>query len=170
MTFNFHKGTHRARPFYWLAWFPVLFRKVIKRQVCFDFSCKYELPGGDQADHNKLFGVSYSLSPKKNSARFAWRFDPVKNRFILSAFCHINGQMIMQDICEAFATKQYDCFLTINSDAYCFRVTFSQTGSVIGNARIPKQGNKRIGFLLGPYFGGNRTAPQKMSLTLKKIK
>jgi hypothetical protein len=170
MTFTFHKGTHRAWPLYWLHWWLLLINPVtIGRRVTFSFSAKYNLHDDDQADHNKLFGISYSLSPHRNSARFGWRFDPGKSKFILSAYCYLNGERIMEDLCEVVAGRKYDCVLMITSSEYLFHVKQVDNGNVFARTAISKGHRKKNGYLLGPYFGGNRVAPNKMTIQMKRI-
>lgn len=168
MTFKICKGKHRAKPLYWLHWFPLLFnQKVIRRRVMFYFSAKYNLESEDQADHNKLFGVAFG-GVHKNSARFGWRWDIDKIRFVLSAYCYVNGERIMFDLCTAVAMHWYDCSLEITDDLYKFHV-FNEKKEVIGIDFIRKGHKKKVGFLLGLFFGGNRAAPSDMTIQIKKI-
>ena len=169
MTFTFHKGKHRARPLYWLCWWPLLINPVaVARRVTFSFSARYDLDNGDQEDHNKLFGISYHLSPHRNSARFGWRYDPLVRKFILSAYCYLNGERQMEDICEVVANRQYDCVLVIINGNYIFQVKQVDNGNVFKTITISKGHNKKNGWLLGPYFGGNQPAPHEMNIELRK--
>lgn len=170
MTFTFHKGKHRAWPLYWLCWWPLLIKPdCISRRVSFSFSAKYNLQGEDQDDHNKLFGITHSMNPHHNSARVGWRYDNDINRFILSAYCYINGERQMEDICEVVAGRQYDCDIILCGSEYTFQVRQVDNGKVFRTANIKKGHNRKNGWLLGPYFGGNQTAPNKMTLEMKKI-
>lgn len=169
MTFTFHTGKHRPWPLYWLGWFPLLCgHKLLRRRVTFTHDTKYQLPPADQPDHNKLFGLSF-LRPHWNSARFGWRYDPVKDKFILSAYCYLNGQRIMEDLCECSAWHYYDCELMITEPDYLFRV-LNEKGDVLARTAISKGHNKKLALLLGPYFGGNNAAPKTLTLSLKKIR
>lgn len=171
MTFAFHKGKHRAKPLYWLRWWPLLIRpRKIGRQVMFFFDSKYDLPDGDQEDHNKLFGVAFG-GVHKHSARFGWRYSPDKKKFILSAYVYTNGNRIMEDLCVCVANHWYQCDIHLDGPEYLFTVwndKGSMLGSLIGGTHITKTGSRMFSFLLGPYFGGNRPAPQKLSINLKK--
>jgi len=170
MTFTFHKGKHRARPLYWLHWWPLLFNPVeVARRVCFSFSTKYDLGSDDQQDHNKLFGISFTRDPHRNSARFGWRYDPVKNKFILSAYCYLNGERHMVDLCDLVVNRQYDCTLVITNSDYQFNVRQVDNGATLNNTAISKGHNKKNGYLLGPYFGGNHVAPNNMTIEMKRI-
>lgn len=172
MIFKFHRGSHRATPLYWLRWFPLLINpKKIIRKVYFGFDSKYDLGSQDQVDHNKLFGVGY-LVPHTDSARFGWRYDPLINRFIVSMYCYVNRERKMEDLCEAVANHWYTLEIKISNSwavppHYNFRV-LNETGVVVGESWFEKGHNKKIGMLLGPYFGGNKPAPAEIRLTIKK--
>lgn len=172
MTFAFHKGKHRAKPLYWLRWWPLLIRpRKIGRQVMFFFDSKYDLPDGDQEDHNKLFGVAFG-GVHKHSARFGWRYSPDKKKFILSAYVYTNGNRIMEDLCVCVANHWYQCDLVIVDTSmgkyYQFLVYDERGQSLADGYGIKKRGQSFFGFLLGPYFGGNRPAPNRISIDLKK--
>ncbi|MGQ0739567.1 MAG: hypothetical protein ACT4OJ_10940, partial [Bacteroidota bacterium] len=100
MNFTFKKGKHRARPLYWLRWWPLLIGpRDIRRRVMFLFGSRYDLEGQDQDDHNKLYGVAFG-GVHRHSARFGWRYNNDTGKFILSAYCYIRGQRTMEDLCE----------------------------------------------------------------------
>ncbi len=164
MILRFKKGTHRARPLYWLRWFPILFNpKQISRKVVFTHQSKYWLPGIDQQDHNKLFGVGF-MHPKKDSARFGWRFDTDTRSFVLSAFIHSKGQMEFTDLGSVNANTPVTCRLSITSNTYIFEVL--KNGRALTSRIFPKSHNRKWAFLLGPYFGGNRPAPDDLKIEL----
>lgn len=168
MTFTFHKGYHRARPLYWLHWWPLLISPdSISRRVMFLLSAKYDLHGEDQEDQNKLFGLSYGKI-HRNSARFGWRYDLNKKKFILSAYCYLNGTRIMQDLCEAVASHWYDCHIITSGHSYIFRV-MNENGDILCTEHISKGHYKKTGWILGPFFGGNQAAPNNMIIQIKKI-
>jgi hypothetical protein len=169
MQFTFHKGHHRPRPWYWLKWFPVLINVTeISRRVVLTFDSKYELDRGDQADVNKLFGISYGLNPKRNSDRFGWNWDTEKQLFFFYAFSHINGEMVFDVICSAVANHFYDLKITWSKGTCRFYV-YNENGETIGYHESPRERVPSICYLLGPYFGGNRTPDKTISIELKKI-
>lgn len=167
MTFIFKKGKHRARPLYWLRWWPLLVNpRKISFRVTFTYASKYELPGIDQQDHNKLFGLGY-INPRRNSARFGWRYNSANQKFILSAFMHINGEMHFEDLCECVANHYYDCSLLVSDDEYFF-IVIKESGEVIARMAYSKGHRRKLALLLGPYFGGNNAAPDNLIIQLKK--
>lgn len=188
MKFRIPYNRHRARPLFWLCWFPLLIgRSHVSRQVCFDLEADYDLnpdrvPGaldphsqtydaGDpQFDVNKLFGISFTWNPHKESARFGWRWCPVKRHFILSAYCYVNGIRTKEDICEAVSGKKYDCRISLNRKGYLFTVRHASTGVLINQVPVQHSHTRKHGRLLGIYFGGDRTSPKKIIIHLSKIK
>lgn len=168
MTFTFKPGKHRARPLYWLRWWPLLINpKKIRRKVIFWFDGSYTLPDGDQEDHNKLFGLSFGRI-HRNSARFGWRYDPARQRFILSAYCYVNGERIMEDLCDCVANHGYTCSLYLDGPEYLFTV-WNDRDTMVGATSIMKGHTRRWARLLGPFFGGNRPAPKKITIQLSKL-
>lgn len=153
--------------------------------MCFDFSAKYDfnpdrLPGAldvghknydpndPQLDRNKLFGIRTSFFSTKNSARFGWYYHPTKGRFIISAYCHVNGSTHFEDICELVAGKMYDLNLQVADRRYVFSVYKVDSGERLCYRMLIAGKINKIGFLLGLYFGGDRTAPQSITIQIKK--
>ncbi len=188
MTFTIKKGRHRARPLYWLRWWSVLINpQLVARRVVFSFSSKYDLnpdrpagsldpssptydPGDPQFDRNKLFGLSFGFNRKKNSARFGWRYDPVTNHFILSAYCYAGGNQVRKDLYSAaVANHPYDCYIIIARDRCIFKIC---RGGTVDQVALDDVVIRRswLAFLMGLYFGGDRPAPHTMTVQLKKIK
>jgi hypothetical protein len=166
MKFTIKKGTHRAVPFMLNIWFN---KTILRRSVLFDYSCRYDLGSADQFDHNKLFGIGF-LWDKKDSARFGWRFDLQTSKIIISAYCHINGVVVMKDICSVFTLNTYIFILekVPGVNAYQFTVT-TNSGNVLGSTTVPFFHKKKICFPMNFYFGGNRTAPHEIICSLKKV-
>lgn len=168
MTLTIHKGHHRPR-WWWLHWPYLWYNKtIIRRHVTFSFDCKYDLGGDDQDDHNKLFGIGYFIGIHQESARFGWRYDLQKNKFILSAYCYVNGQRITRDLCEIFATKKYLLVLIAHHDFYEFSIVQWDNKYPLGSYTIPRWRQYKWSYPLGLYFGGNRKAPQEMNIEIKK--
>jgi hypothetical protein len=168
VTIKIHKGRHRARPLYWLKYWPVFYSPtLLQRVVKFTFSSKYNLQGEDQQDHNKLFGISFG-NVHRLSARFGWRYDPAKNTFILSAYCYLNGVRHMDDICECVANHSYTCRLIISHIDYIFQVV-NDRYDMIADYHISKGHRRKWALLLGTYFGGNQSAPVDIELEMKRL-
>jgi hypothetical protein len=168
MTFTFRPGKHGSRPYFWIHWFPFLFRPFrICRKVMFTAESKYQLPGTHQENRNKMVGISYWIDRHKCSARFCWRNSPTPDKFIISSYCYINGELHMEDLCQVPALHWYKCTLLITSNAYHFYV-HNERNEQVAFGYMSKGHNRRSGWLLGPYFGGAMPAPKKISIELKK--
>lgn len=167
MTFSFKKGKYRARPLYWLHWFPLLVKpREIRRSVIFNYSTKYDLGTDDQYDVLKLFGCRFGRR-RRDSARFGWRFEPKVNKFFLYAYTYVNGVRNFEKICECVANFSYECTIKYQPGYYFFSVK-NEKGSILGQTVVKNYHSKEIAWLLGPYFGGTTPAPHDMTLTLKK--
>jgi len=168
MIFTHHKGKHRAKPLYWLRWWPLLWNPVtIARRVTFDFTARYDHPGTyDDEDVNKLFGVSF-LRPHRNSARFGWRYDAAAKKIILYAYSYVNGKRHIVDLCTVVANHFYDCSILIGKDIYVFKV-HNESGELIAYEHLKKPHRKKLALLLGPYFGGNIPAPHDVIIKIRK--
>lgn len=168
MPFLHKKGTHRARPFYWLKWWPLVkLPVVLTRSVTFESSNKYTLPVEDQQDVNKLFGVAFGRV-HMNSARFGWRYVPETNKFHLYGYYYRNGVRDFQFICECSPYRKYRLILRVTSHTFSFIVSTSE--SPWRQLVVERYDNKKWGWILGPFFGGNRPAPHTMKINLEKLK
>jgi hypothetical protein len=168
MTFTINKGKHKAWPPYWLCWWSVLFNpKKVSRTFSFNPSCKYELQGDAQNNHNKLFGIS-SLFIKKNSIRIGWRYSPDKGKFVISCFTHTNGVMDFFDICECVLFKKYVGTIYKEDDMFIIDIRQLDNWFLLGSFKKEKLKIGSICFLVGVFFGGRLPAPHRITLNLKK--
>lgn len=172
MNFKFNKGKHRARPFYWLGWFPLLYKpRVLIRKLWLDNSCKYTFNTDDQWDVNKLFGLAFApWSIHKNSVRLGYRYNPNINKFEILAYWYDDGVRSFEKICEIVCFRNYNCKIEISLKYYTIIVTQDDNNLELGRVWVPfrKEAGK-FSFLLGPFFGGNRPAPHNMNFKLDKI-
>ncbi len=151
-TITIPKGKHRAQ---WML--PRLFwnRRRLIRHVSFDFSCRYELPGNDQQDWNKLFGFGWWPAHHTNSARFAWRYNADKKKIELAAYVYQNKVRQMIELCDLIVTFTYR--LELKSDGYgiYFKVVQQNNGFELCNWWMPHSCMSKVSYLLHPYFGSN---------------
>lgn len=166
MIYRIHKGKHRAWPPRLGLWYN---KYAIRRRVRFDFDCRYKIESDDQYDINKLFGIGYFPNHHKESARFGWRFDYDENKFIISAYCYINGERVMKDICACVANKDYDMVIEVMPYHYEFYVRQSENNLKVGGHMQYRTHKKEFSYPLGLYFGGNQTAPHEMTIKMKRI-
>lgn len=163
MRFSIKKGHHQAFPYDWMRWWPFLIRPCrIQRMVKFDRSASYSL-GEDQLDENKLFGVSFFI-PHKNSARISWRWDDAISAFVLSAYTYIDGKREIKPICQCHANRWYKCSISISKHATWIFSVIDDAGNTTGHYCSGKR--TFFALLLGLYFGGNKTAPHDMWISI----
>lgn len=170
MKLTINKG-HR-RPHWWILllwpWFAYN-KKSITRQVYFDFSCNYDLPGtDDDLDVNKLFGLGYFWN-KKESARFGWNYNNLTQKINLFAYCHLNGKIDFTKICELAIATNYLLILNIHDLSYSFSVMNLRTTKVVGELNISKPHRKKLSYNQGLYFGGTQKAPHDITIEIKKM-
>ena len=167
MIYKINKGKHRAWPPA-----PGLFwnKKTLQRVVSFDISAKYDLPGTeDDEDVNKLFGIGYLPGHHTDSARFGWVYNNASNKIDVYAYCYVNGERKIKFICAINLFKRVLMVLDVLSDCYCFSVVDPKwTNLVLGSIDVKKDHDKKIGYRLGCYFGGNQTAPHKITIEIKR--
>lgn len=167
MTYRIKKGKHRAWPPLLGLWYN---KRVLRRVLSFDFSAKYDLVNDDQEDTNKLFGIGYLWSHHRDSARFGWRYDNNRHRFILSAYLYVAGERIIKDLCSVVAHRCYIAELQVLPGMYQFRVTDAEQPAIVyGDGTIHFSHCKKWAFPLGLYFGGNQAAPHDMIIKMKKV-
>jgi hypothetical protein len=157
------KGKHRC----WPPTFGLFYKKEhISRLVKFEDSCRYKFQDQDQEDVNKLFGIGYFWSHHKESARFGWRYNPMIDKITLSAYCYVNSERIIWDLCSVKINEWYSLTIIIRENDYQFLVYAN--GMQIEHEIVTKQHKKKFGYPLSVFFGGNNPAPHKMKIHIEK--
>ena len=139
-------------------------KKVLSYKYIFTDSCKYDI-GEDQSDINKLFGLSFSLSPHKNSIRVGWRYVPSSSNIELLSYIYKDGVRSWKPL----------CFVGLNEEV---SIEMSRLGTI---AKIEAKSESessvilidvnglwgKFSYELGLYFGGNKTAPHNITIVKK---
>ncbi|TYZ14182.1 hypothetical protein FY528_00150 [Hymenobacter lutimineralis] len=135
----------------------------LKFSVKFDNTAAYKTKlTNNQADVNKLYGLSDCNSlHQTNSARFGWRW--YQNRLELLAYSYRAGVNTTTLLTAIDRNKWYTCELQITDGKY----TFVVNGKKVEHKRSCTGAAK--GYQLYPYFGGNETAPQNITLRLQDL-
>jgi len=162
MRYRIEKYDHHSSPIrlgFW--WGRDLFRWMVK----FDASCRYSIPGDDQQDTNKLVGIGYFSIPKmhhKNSIRFGWRYNAVKDVIELMGYAYVSGKRKIIYLGDVRIGDWTSISIEITPTTY--RLTW-------GNDYLNIRHNhpKGLQFFLRPYFGGNRPAPHDILIHVKSI-
>lgn len=188
MKYTVPLGKHRAR-WWWLHGSVGYKKKTIRRKVMFDHNCDYVHENKtDQQDINKLFGIMpvpfwrcvwlmiswpvMALLMRKrhhqDSARVGWWYDPLKKKFIICAYCYVNGQRIIRTVAECFARRELLIVITNKKDYYEISVLQFDNMYPLGKISIPKWSDHHWHIGLGLFFGGNNPAPHTMTIEISK--
>lgn len=159
------KGFHRP-----LAILPACFRnmsrkghQIITKRLIFTDSCRYFLVGGDQADWNKLFGFCHGIRGiHRNSARFAWRYNVDHDTIDIAAYSYRGGFRTWNKIKELHIGREHSFEIERTSDGF---VVFRIDGIFHHHEYLREFWKTAYG--CGLYFGGNRRAPQKITILQK---
>lgn len=160
MIYTIYKGWHHAIP----PKIGLFTGDRIIKKVRFNQSAKYDI-GNDNNDVNKLFGIGYFPHHHKESARFGWNYNQQENLIRIFAYCYVGGIRNIELLSETGIYNQLILMLDIIDKKYSFTVLNSGK-SEIGGCDIPFSHDKRIGYKLGCYFGGDRVAPHKIKIEI----
>lgn len=134
--------------------------RLLAYRVAFTESCRYDI-GRDQGDINKLFGIGYFPHHHDNSVRIGWNYDIVSGKINLFAYWYAQGvrgwhYLRSVDIGEvnyfSIQAGEQDHIIDVSGRKYCVDVP-----------------GRSVGYLLRPYFGGNKTSPHTMIIDMQKI-
>lgn len=142
---------------------------IYKKSFKFTNSCKYNLKTKDQMDWNKLYGVSFGIfGIHKNSARFTWRYNLTTEKIEIGAYWYSHGYRNHYKICDIEINDIVNFKLTFLHDSITFTVLDDLVP--IGKYVLYFDENilKKQKYECGIYFGGNRRAPQ--TITIKEYK
>jgi len=154
--FSVEGGKHKFHPR-----MPELSKKRLKFRANFDSTCLYNLKTKDQADINKLYGLS-SLFIHKHSVRFGWR---VEGRVIrIFAYWYRKGVRGWADLGTVQPDEWNEYSIEqLPNKFWLFKLNDTEF-------RIPPiDWCTKYGFKSFPYFGGNVPAPHSMDIGLYEI-
>jgi hypothetical protein len=145
---------------------------TLRKTLRFTESCKYDLKTDDQYDWNKLLGLSLGLIGPSghrnpvhwNSVRLGWRYDTQSDLFEVCAYCYKDGIRLEPVLVGKFSSNQSFSaeFLPDDIDK---SIHIRVNGQIVYTYTVSsgtKVGEGSWGWMLRPYFGGNRTSPHKM--------
>ena len=159
--FTIHKGQHRST-----GLFKTTKSTLLDFKVMFDMSALYEINSLDQADVNKLLGLSdHKQYHMDNSIRFGWRY--YNEQLELLWFKHQDGNFSFGHIEYIQPDIEYLCTIQINPTEYILFVDDTYvTIPRIKSKYCYKTMNYRR-YFLWPYFGGNCVAPHDIKIKIK---
>lgn len=165
MIFTIPKDHHRARPLRLALWWN---KTSFTWKIYFDESAQYDLGNTDQFDTNKLCGIGYLPGHHTDSARFGWRYWTDRKEIELTAYCYVKGRRVIQHVCFCEIGKEYRIRLRVLATCYYFDVYEPNADKAAGSTTIDHYHNKKLGYRLGTYFGGQAMAPHDIKIELTK--
>jgi hypothetical protein len=133
--------------------------------IVFTESCRYDLKNEDQADINKLFGIGYFPNHHENSVRFGWRYITDLDAMEIMAYWYTNKERKWNHVCFVSIEKVYQYILNITGNFHTLSV-YDGTSPVGDFTIYDDVKPMSFGYLLRPYFGGNRKAPHNMTIKI----
>lgn len=136
--------------------------KKISYNVMFTPSCRYQLGDDDQADINKLFGIGYFPSHKMHSVRIGWRWDEQAGKIELLAYGRKDWYMKYKPIGHVETGQWVKMEIHQKWGEYHdIKIDGMPTATIYVSPNP-------VGYLLRPYFGGNKKAPHDMWIEMRR--
>jgi len=132
----------------------------------FTESCRYDLGTEDQLDINKLFGIGYFPHHHKNSIRFGWRYDTTIQKMEILTYWYRNGVRNYEHICHVEIGVPYVYSIHCFENRQELSIYGKNDNSRFFQKHTTYVPSKEIGYILRPYFGGNRKAPHNMTIKI----
>lgn len=168
MTFKIPKDQNHA----WPPMFGLVIHRWMERDIVFDETAEYSFGTEDDLDVNKLFGFGYFNGwHHKDSARFGWNYNYGAGKIRIYAYCYVNGEKVIKEICEILPHKKIRCYIgeDVYNNQYVFTVHDGYNNwHEIGVAHVPFTHKKRWKYKLGCFFGGNNSAPHEITIKISK--
>ena len=157
MKFTILKGSHYSDQFLYKSINFLNLSSILTFKVNFDKSCIYNLNSPDQLDINKLFGFSNGFNHHKYSARFGWNSGV--DKINIFSYVYDSGKRKSNLISKIETDRYYKMAIVDDNTNWIFAIDNYCT-------MVPKSEKFKIGYKLWPYFGGNNTAPQDLSINM----
>lgn len=155
MTYTCFKNWHWFLPILPRIYF---FKRNWKWCVKFIEGWNYDLQGVDQYDWNKLCGVSNTWNPRKESLRVVWRYNIDYKIITVSVFLERNS--VFESYLSIDLVKEKIANISFKKLGDKTKVTINDQSQVFDF----KLNN--ISYKSMCYFGGNKTAPNKMKINI----
>lgn len=147
-------------------WFT--FNNQFNYQIKFDINCLYNLNPIDNWDINKLIGFSTHINHHQQSCRLGWRCLDQEN-IELVTYCYDEGFRLPEEVISRVKPgEEFNITLQNNREDWVF-VYHNKKEVKVLTIKKSKPGSS-LKYLLFPFFGGNNKSPQKMTITLNRIK
>lgn len=149
--------------------------KPVTIQFSFDQSCWYPYKDQEDMDINKLVGFSFG-NHHDNSVRIGWKpcFDQ-KGKIELYFYTYNNGKRFFTlfstvncNYAPEGVTNDYQVKISFMNEINYLNFELFKNGQAAHKSSIPfTVPDHKLGYWLWFYFGGTKTAPQKMKANIK---
>ena len=145
-------------------------------EICYNVrftpSCRYNFGDADQDDVNKLFGIGYFPSHRHNSIRFGWNYNPRVDIIQLYAYMYINGKRSFTKVHELPIGALFGLSIRVQKHAHPLE-KYTSHALYVGRTQVywtKEIEPAALGYLMRPWFGGNRVAPHDIWIDMYKTK
>jgi len=130
----------------------------------------FAFPGEDVLDYNKLYGVSFGHHHKNESYRYGFRMGK-KGWIDISLYYYIKGKRFIEFLTVLQSDKKYcyNIFIDKKNKKILFSITDFFGYRIINTVSKDINNFKLFGYTLGPYIGGNLTAPKDVDIIMELI-
>lgn len=146
----------------------------------FTESCIYEIGFPDNLDYNKLIGQALELFDNhENSAMLGWRRSAEAGLIDLTPYCHIRGRQVIgpRDSAAPVAQVRPGEWFAVWFDFDWRREEITVSVQVLPDGEVIAHTFGEFKFpglikwvrRIGPWFGGNQTAPHAMALWMEDV-
>lgn len=158
-------------------------KKSFSWYVKFDETARYPSLGKDDGDINKLIGIcllpwwyvlitpivgilaaAFTDAMHKDSLRFGWRYNRETDEIELYSYCYHNSERAVQYLTSVKIGEWFNVNIDKSYSVASLWVVTSNIMSRIYHKALPK--NKTLAVLARPYFGGNKPAPNDITITI----
>jgi hypothetical protein len=134
----------------------------IRYDVTFNSSCRYVIGEENQPDINKLFGIGYLPWHRKNSVRIGWNYNFVSDVINIWAYWYEDGKRHTEFIRTVNINQTYRMVILMPRVAKCHIIKINDHWHT-----VPMK-QRKFGYALGLYFGGDMTAPHDIHVGMVK--
>lgn len=151
--------------------FPYFYDKKFKQKVSIIFKdASYVIEDDDKYDINKLFGLGFGWNHHDNSVRFGWLWNDVKKYVEVYYYWYDEKIRQYERVQYSFYEGiEYKFEIVLNDNNWAMMNIYDFRDKVIGSKIIRNIDVKKFGAHLYPYFGGNKTAPKDIVISIKKL-
>lgn len=149
--------------------------KVVEYDIVFSKNTNYDLKGVDQQDWNKLIGLYFNLAnTRDNTVMVGWRYNIEEDIIEVCPYYHIDGPRVVAESPDQIVKIKRGETLRVKIEVEykrrkrAFTVRLSN-GTLFKSHHQKYDAKLVISNQINFYFGGNRTAPQDVTIYVKQL-